>query len=64
MGNHTGAVEAYTYSIAHNPYNVKALYNSAVIFEVLSHTNLLVLLVFKLIGMYKATTSQYIRYVW
>ena len=35
MGNHSGAVEAYTYSIANNPYNVKALFNSAAIFEVL-----------------------------
>ena len=33
MGNQTGAVEAYTYAISNNPWNVKALFNSAVIFE-------------------------------
>ncbi|XP_076812940.1 protein O-mannosyl-transferase TMTC3-like [Clavelina lepadiformis] len=33
LGNKTGAVEAYTYAIYHNPDHVMSLYNSAAIFE-------------------------------
>ena len=34
MGNATGAIEAYTFAIYHHQDHVRALYNSAVIFQV------------------------------